>query len=121
MFIAAMGGVLVTMLLALVAAVRGPTVYDRILAVNMFGTKTVLLIAVAGFLAGRPEFLDLALVYALVNFIGTLGFTIAVPFMVYLVTRFGGNISKTAEFIGMERSALHRKLKSLGMRNEDRQ
>ncbi|MEE2713920.1 MAG: monovalent cation/H+ antiporter complex subunit F [Planctomycetota bacterium] len=72
MFAAAMIGVLVTMLLALVAAVRGPTVYDRILAVNMFGTKTVLLIAVAGFLAGRPEFLDLALVYALVNFIGTI-------------------------------------------------
>jgi len=71
MFSAAMVGVLVTMLLALVAAVRGPTVYDRILAVNMFGTKTVLLIAVSGFLAGRPEFLDLALVYALVNFIGT--------------------------------------------------
>ena len=37
------------------------------------------------------------------------------------VSRFGGNISKTAEFIGMERSALHRKLKSLGVRNEDRQ
>jgi two-component system nitrogen regulation response regulator NtrX len=37
------------------------------------------------------------------------------------VTRFSGNISKTAEFIGMERSALHRKLKSLGVRNEDRQ
>ena len=72
MFIAAMVGVLVTMLLALVAAVRGPTVYDRILAVNMFGTKTVLLIAVSGFLAGRPEFLDLALVYALINFIGTI-------------------------------------------------
>ena len=72
MFAAAMVGVLVTMLLALVAAVRGPTDYDRILAVNMFGTKTVLLIAVAGFLAGRPEFLDLALVYALVNFIGTI-------------------------------------------------
>ncbi len=71
MFGAAMVGVLVTMLLALVAAVRGPTVYDRILAVNMFGTKTVLLIAVSGFLSGRPEFLDLALVYALVNFIGT--------------------------------------------------
>jgi len=71
MFTAAMLGVLGTMLLALVAAVRGPTVYDRILAVNMFGTKTVLLIAVSGFLVGRPEFLDLALVYALVNFIGT--------------------------------------------------
>ena len=81
MFIAAMVGVLVTMLLALVAAVRGPTVYDRILAVNMFGTKTVLLIAVAGFLAGRPEFLDLALVYALVNFIGTIA--------VLKFTRFG--------------------------------
>ena len=37
------------------------------------------------------------------------------------VTRFGGNISKTAKFIGMERSALHRKLKSLGMRNEEKQ
>jgi len=81
MFAAAMVGVLVTMLLALLAAVRGPTVYDRILAVNMFGTKTVLLIAVGGFLAGRPEFLDLALVYALVNFIGTIA--------VLKFTRFG--------------------------------
>ncbi|MDR1982769.1 MAG: hypothetical protein LBQ08_03165, partial [Holosporaceae bacterium] len=32
-----------------------------------------------------------------------------------LIARFSGNISKTAEFIGMERSALHRKLKSLGI------
>jgi two-component system nitrogen regulation response regulator NtrX len=31
------------------------------------------------------------------------------------VTRFGGNISRTATFVGMERSALHRKLKSLGL------
>jgi multicomponent Na+:H+ antiporter subunit F len=72
MFVAAMIGVLITMLLALVRAVLGPTVYDRILAVNMFGTKTVLLIAVLGFLTGRPEFLDLALVYVLINFIGTI-------------------------------------------------
>lgn len=72
MFVAAMIGVLVTMLLALLRAVFGPTVYDRILAVNMFGTKTVLLIAVLGFLTGRPEFLDLALVYVLINFIGTI-------------------------------------------------
>ena len=49
----------------------GPTVFDRILALNMFGTKTVLLIAVAGFWANRPDFMDLALVYALVNFTGT--------------------------------------------------
>ena len=72
MFPAAMTGILVTMLIALIAAVRGPTVFDRILAVNMFGTKTVLLIAVSGFLMERPEWLDLALVYALVNFIGTI-------------------------------------------------
>ena len=70
MFVAAMIGVLVTMLLALVRVLRGPTVYDRILAANMFGTKTVLFIAVLGYLSGRPEFLDLALVYILINFIG---------------------------------------------------
>lgn len=62
--------ILATMGLALVRALLGPTVFDRILAVNMFGTKTVLLIAVLGFLQGRPDFLDLALTYALMNFIG---------------------------------------------------
>ena len=61
---------LVTMALALIRAVLGPTVYDRVLSVNMFGTKTVLLISVIGFLTGRPDFLDLALAYALINFIG---------------------------------------------------
>ena len=72
MFVAAMLGVLTTMVLALVRALRGPTVFDRILGVNMFGTKTVLFIAVLGFLTGRPDFLDLSLVYALINFIGVL-------------------------------------------------
>jgi len=64
--------VMVAIALALVRAFLGPTVYDRVLAVNAIGTKTVLLIAVVGFLAGRPEFLDIALVYALINFIGTI-------------------------------------------------
>jgi len=64
--------VLVASGLALVRAFLGPTVYDRVLAVNVFGTKTVLMIAVLGFLAGRPEFLDIALLYALINFIGTI-------------------------------------------------
>jgi len=64
--------VLVAMALALVRAFLGPTVYDRVLAVNAIGTKTVLMIAVLGFLAGRPEFLDIALLYALINFIGTI-------------------------------------------------
>ncbi len=72
MFAGAMAGILVTMALALLGGIRGPTVFDRILAVNMFGTKTVLLIAVGGYFMHRPEFIDLALVYALVNFIGTI-------------------------------------------------
>jgi multicomponent Na+:H+ antiporter subunit F len=71
-FAAAMAAILVTMGLALVRASRGPTVFDRILALNMFGTKTVLLISVTGFLTGRPDFLDLAIVYALMNFIGVI-------------------------------------------------
>ncbi len=72
MFAVATIAILVTMLLALLRAFLGPTVYDRILALNMFGTKTVLLIAVSGFLTGRPDWLDLALLYALMNFIGVL-------------------------------------------------
>lgn len=64
--------VLVAMGMALTRAVRGPTIYDRILSVNSFGTTTVLFIAVLGFLNGRPDFLDLGLLYALLNFIGTI-------------------------------------------------
>ena len=70
MFIAASLAILITMGLALVRALAGPTTYDRIAAVNMFGTKTVLLIAVLAFLSGRTDLLDIALVYALINFIG---------------------------------------------------
>ena len=69
LLVAASLGILVTMTLALCRAILGPTVYDRILAVNMFGTKTVLFIGVLGFLSNRPVFLDIALVYALMNFI----------------------------------------------------
>ena len=58
------------MILALIRAMLGPTVFDRVLALNMFGTKTVLLICVVGFLTGRTDFLDLALLYSLMNFIG---------------------------------------------------
>lgn len=72
MFTIAMIAVLVTMLMALIRAFLGPTIYDRILAINFAGTTTVLFIAVLGFLMGRPEFLDIALAYALINFIGTI-------------------------------------------------
>jgi multicomponent Na+:H+ antiporter subunit F len=80
-FAAAMAALLVCMVMTLARAILGPTVFDRVLAVNSFGTKTVLLIAVYGFLSGRPDFLDLALVYALMNFIGTIA--------VMKFTRFG--------------------------------
>ena len=50
----------------------GPTLYDRVLALNAFGTLAVLMISVVGFLFGRPDFLDIALLYALLNFIGTI-------------------------------------------------
>ncbi len=72
MFIAAAAAILVTMALAIIRALLGPTVYDRILAVSALGTKTVLIISVFGFLTERPDFLDIALVYALINFIGTI-------------------------------------------------
>lgn len=61
---------LTTMALALVRATLGPTVFDRVLALNMFGTKAVLLICVVCFLTTRTDFLDLALLYSLMNFIG---------------------------------------------------
>jgi len=70
MFTAAAVAILITMVLAITRTLLGPTVYDRILAVNMFGTKTVLIIAAIAFMSGRPDLLDIALVYALINFIG---------------------------------------------------
>ena len=72
MYTAAALAILVTMGLALIRALLGPSVYDRVLAVNMLGTKTALLLAVVAFLYGRPDFLDLALAYALINFVGVL-------------------------------------------------
>ena len=72
MFTVAMIAIIITMVMALTRAFLGPSIYDRILAINFAGTTTVLFIAVLGFLMGRPEFLDIALAYALINFIGTI-------------------------------------------------
>jgi multicomponent Na+:H+ antiporter subunit F len=71
MLLAAGVAILVAMGLALLRTLLGPTVWDRILAVNSFGTKTVLLMALLGAVAGRADYLDVALLYALVNFVGT--------------------------------------------------
>jgi len=72
MFAAAAIALLIAMALTLARLFMGPSLYARTLAVNAFGTKTVLLIGVLGFLDGRPDFLDIALIYALINFIGTI-------------------------------------------------
>jgi len=66
------GVVLFSVSLVLVRALHGPTPYDRILAMNVVGTKTVLLVALLGFITRRPVFLDIALLYALLNFVGTI-------------------------------------------------
>lgn len=72
MFVVAALSLFVAMALVLVRLYAGPTLYDRVLAVNSFGTHTVLFIGVVGFLTGRPDFLDIALLYALINFVGTI-------------------------------------------------
>ncbi len=80
MFAVTAGAVLVAMALTIFRAIKGPTVYDRILAVNATGSLTVVLISVYGFMSGRPDFLDLALVYALINFIATIAVSKYVKF-----------------------------------------
>jgi multicomponent Na+:H+ antiporter subunit F len=72
MFTAAALALLVSLALAVTRAVKGPTVFDRVLAGNMVGSLAILLLAVFGFLTGRPEFLDLGLTYGLLNMVGTL-------------------------------------------------
>ncbi len=71
MILAAALAILFSMALALIRAFLGPTAYDRMLSTNMFGTNTVLLIAVGGFALGWNSFVDVALLYAMVNFVST--------------------------------------------------
>jgi multicomponent Na+:H+ antiporter subunit F len=72
MFIAGIAGVFIAMLLVIIRSFVGPTLYDRVLAINSFGTLTVLFIGLVGFVTERPDFLDIALLYALINFVGTI-------------------------------------------------
>jgi multicomponent Na+:H+ antiporter subunit F len=68
----AIAALLVTISLCLVRAFLGPTLFDRALAVNAVGTIAMLLLAVLEFLTGRPEYTDLAIVYGLLNIVGTI-------------------------------------------------
>ena len=71
MFLAILFAISVCFLLILIRLISGKTTYDRILAANSIGTIVVLAISIHGFYMGRPEFIDISIVYALINFIGT--------------------------------------------------
>ena len=72
MFAAAALAIVSALALVIVRAIKGPTVFDRVLAGNSVGSLAILLLAVVGFLTGRPEFLDIGLTYGLLNLIATL-------------------------------------------------
>ena len=72
MIIAAILALVVTVALALTRALLGPSVFDRLQAANTIGTCAMMLLALLGFLDDRPEFLDLALTYGLLNVIGVI-------------------------------------------------
>jgi len=72
MFVAATIALLITLALMIIRLVLGPTVFDRLQTANSIGTVAILVLATVGFVRGRPEFLDLALVYGLLNIIGTI-------------------------------------------------
>jgi multicomponent Na+:H+ antiporter subunit F len=72
MFVIVSVVILIAIAVGLVRAFLGPTLYDRVMAANMVGTLTVLMVAVLGFMTGRPEFLDIALVYVLISFVSTI-------------------------------------------------
>ena len=72
MFAVAAVALLCALSLAIFRAVKGPTVFDRVLAGNSIGVLAIMLLAVVGFLTGRPDFLDIGLTYGVLNLIGTL-------------------------------------------------
>lgn len=72
MFAAGLVACAVALVMALVRAMRGPTAFDRLLALNATGTTIILGIALHGYVMGRPEFVDISILYAIINFIGTL-------------------------------------------------
>jgi len=64
--------ILLSSFFSLYRLIKGPTFFDRVLAVNLIGTKVVVLLVLIDFLYDRPEFVDISLAYALINFVGTI-------------------------------------------------
>ncbi len=74
MFDIATIAVILAIMITLYRVIKGPMIYDRVLAANAIGTMAVVLLVLIGFEYGRPHFLDLAVVYTLINFIATIAF-----------------------------------------------
>jgi multicomponent Na+:H+ antiporter subunit F len=66
--------VILAIMITLYRVIKGPTIYDRVLAANAIGTMAVVILVLIGFAYGRPHFLDLAVVYTLINFVATIAF-----------------------------------------------
>lgn len=97
MMTAAAIGLVVSMALMVIRLFLGPTLYDRVLAVNSFGTKTVLLIGAMGFVTQRPEWMDIALSYALINFVGTIAVLKFFRYRTFQVSLAPGDAPVTAQ------------------------
>jgi len=63
---------ILTIFLCLYRVVFGPGVENRLIAVNTVGTKTIIILVIIGFIYERPIFLDISIIYAMINFIATL-------------------------------------------------
>ena len=72
MLVAGMVALALAVLIAIIRVALGPTAFDRVLAANSIGTMVILAIALHGFVMGRPEFIDISILYAIINYIGTL-------------------------------------------------
>ncbi|MCH2549259.1 MAG: monovalent cation/H+ antiporter complex subunit F [Alphaproteobacteria bacterium] len=72
MFSVGLIAVLVSLVLAMVRAIMGPSMFDRVLAANSTATLAVLSLSLLGFVTGRPDFLDIAILYTLLNLVGTI-------------------------------------------------
>jgi multicomponent Na+:H+ antiporter subunit F len=74
MMIALLTALLLSIIMLLIRFVFGPTIFDKILAANLLGTNVILAILFIGFWNNSKDYIDIALVYALLNFVGTIGY-----------------------------------------------
>lgn len=61
-----------TIFMCMLRAIKGPSAADRLIAINVIGTKTIVLIIIVSFLLNETYFVDVAIVYALINFLSSI-------------------------------------------------